>query len=193
MSPIGCPQCGWELPPRMFESTDFAPCQICGAELSLLPFRAAFAPKQELRSADMARSEEEAPCFYHESKKAAQSCSRCGRFLCSLCAAEFGSEVLCPDCLVAAARSGQDARLETERTLYDSIAFALAVVPAFTVSFTIFGAPAAIYTALRFRKRPTSLVRRRRWRIWAALLIGLAEVGFWVFAIAVAVTNRQQT
>lgn len=178
--PLACPECGFELRPAYFESPEYRDCQICGGELSVLPFPACFTPPVLISNAELQRSEEEASCFHHESKKAVTACTRCGKFLCALCAVELGSDILCPECL---AKPSKDTRLERERTLYDSIALTLAVAPAFTLSLTIIGAPAALFVALRFWKRPTSIVRRFTWRKYAAVILGLLELAFWVFLI----------
>ena len=191
---IACPECGFELREVFFESPDFRACQICGGEVSVLPFPACFIAPKPITALDLARADEEASCFHHDSKKAIHSCTRCGKFLCALCAAEIGADILCPECLVAGERSQSDgradARLERHRVLYDSIALTTAIAPAFTISLTIFGAPAAIYMALRYWRRPTGIVRRFRWRRYAALLIALAEVAFWIFIVVTAVTRR---
>jgi hypothetical protein len=156
----------------------------------MLPFPACFAPPAKITAVDLRRGENEACCFHHESKKAVHLCSRCGKFLCALCAAEFGHDVLCPECLVAGEQKHSDARLEQRRTLYDSIALTLALAPAFTISFTVFGAPAAVYMAVRYWKQQDSIVRRYRWRRWLALGLGLGEIVFWIFVIGLAVTRR---
>jgi hypothetical protein len=186
---VACPECGLDLKPAFFESPEYRQCHICGTEISVLPFPACFVPPQKITAHDLHRGEEEASCFHHEARKAVHTCSRCGKFLCLLCAAEFGDDVLCPECLVTGERKGADARLERGRTLYHSIALALAVGPACTLSLSIFGAPAAVYMTLRYWRQPESIVRRYRWRRWAALLLGLAEIAFWIFIIAFTVTR----
>src|ERR1017187_3535193 len=160
---VTCPECGFELKPAFFESPEYRDCHICGTEISVLPFPACFVPPQKITAQDLRRGEQEACCFHHESKKAVHTCSRCGKFLCALCAAEFGSDVLCPECLVSGEQQGTDRRLERGRTLYDSIALTLAVAPALTISLSFFGAPAAIYFALRYCRKQDSIVRRFRW------------------------------
>ena len=195
---IACPECGFELREAFFESPDYRACQICGSEVSVLPFPACFIAPKSITAFDLIRADDEASCFHHDSKKAVHSCTRCGKFLCALCAAEVGADILCPECLVAGERpqSGgrpdgrSDTRLERERVLYDSIALTAAIAPAFTISLTIFGAPAAIYLALRYWRRPTSIVRRFRWRRYAALLIALAEMAFWIFILVTAIARR---
>ncbi len=99
--PLVCPECGFELKPYFLESPEFRPCHVCGRETSVLPYPACFAAQQVITAADLRRDEEDAGCFYHESKKAVHSCSQCGRFLCALCAAQIGDDVLCPSCVVA--------------------------------------------------------------------------------------------
>jgi hypothetical protein len=182
---LACPECGFDLKPAFLESPDYNNCAICGSELSVLPFPACFAAPAAITPMDLRLGEEEATCFHHESKKARHSCTRCGKFLCALCGVEVGRDVLCPECLLIGEKGGVDARFERERTLYDTLALALAVIPAMTFSLSIFGAPAAIYVALRYWRRPTSIVRRFRWRNYAALALGLTQVAFWIFAFAV--------
>jgi len=187
---IACPECGFELREAFFESPDYRACQICGSEVSVLPFPVCFIAPGQITALDLARTDEEASCFHHDSKKAIHSCTRCGKFLCALCAAEVGADIFCPECLVAGEIHGSDQRLERERVLYDSIALTAAIAPAFTISLTIFGAPAAIYLALRYWRRPTSIVRRFRWRRYAAFLIALTEMAFWIFILVTAIARR---
>ena len=187
---IACPECGFELREAFFESPDYRACQVCGGEVSVLPFPACFIAPRSITAADLTRTDEDAGCFHHESKKAVHSCTRCGKFLCALCSSGVGSDILCPECLVAGELHASDTRLERERVLYDSIALTAAIAPAFTISFTIFGAPAAIYLALRYWRYPTSIVRRFRWRRYVALLIALAEMAFWIFILVTAIARR---
>jgi hypothetical protein len=189
---LACPECGFELKPYFLESPDYRPCHVCGHETSVLPYPACFVAEQRITQADLRREEEDASCYYHESKKAAHSCSQCGKFLCALCSAQIGEDVLCPACVVSGEKKSQ--RLERGRTLYDSLALMVAVLPALTVSFSIFGGPVAVYMALRYWKRPTSIVRRYQWRKWLALGLGLAETGGWIwFFTYLALQRRVQS
>ena len=184
---LACPECGFELKPAFFESSDFRNCQICGVEVSATPFPACFADSKTITAMELDRGEDETSCFHHDSKKAIADCTRCGKFLCALCAVEVGSDVLCPECLVSGEQKASDPRLERERTLYDSIALTIAILPAMTISLSILGAPAAMYVALRYWRRPSSLVRRFGWRKYAAVLIALAQLAFWAVAIGAAI------
>jgi hypothetical protein len=191
-----CPECGFELKPYFLESPEYRPCHVCGFETSALLYPACFAGATVITATDLRREEEDAACFYHESKKAVHSCSQCGRFLCALCSARIGDDVLCPNCIVAGEKGGArgksvEARLERGRTLYDSLALIVAVLPAMTVSFSIIGGPVATYLAIRYWRRPTSIVRRYAWRKWVALGLGLAETGGWIWLITYLALNRR--
>ena len=60
-------------------------------------------------------------------------CDACGQFLCSLCDCELDGRHICPSCLETGKKKGKLQGLENHRTLYDSIALSLAIVPAVTV------------------------------------------------------------
>jgi hypothetical protein len=49
--------------------------------------------------------------------------------------------------------------------------------------------PGAVALAIFKWKEPLSLVRRSRWRFLAAILIGLAETGAWIWGIAYLVAR----
>ncbi len=98
---LACPECSFDLKPYFLESPDYRTCHICGHETSVLPYPACFAPDLVITAADLRREEDDASCFYHESKKAVQSCSQCGRFVCALCSVQVGNDVLCPGCIVS--------------------------------------------------------------------------------------------
>ena len=189
MTFVGCPSCGMELKPHFFESRDYAPCHVCGARLSVLGFPAMLRGVVSISATDASCDADDASCFHHEARKAIHSCTRCGKFLCHLCASDVGSDILCPECLVAGLKGGSDTRLEQERTLHDSIALALAIFPLFTVWLAGLGGAAAIYAAIRYWKYPGSLVRRYGWRRYLAILFGVGEIGGFVFAIVVLLTR----
>jgi hypothetical protein len=127
--------------------------------------------------------EGEAACFDHPAKRAVAACQQCGRFVCQLCAVDFGSGVWCPSCVagsrgVVAARSS-----DTSRTLYDTwaltIPFALLVI----WPLTLLSAPAVIGLAIMKWKSPISLIRRNRWRFALGLTIALLQGITWVWGI----------
>ena len=103
-------------------------------------------------------------------KKAAVACDACGRFLCALCDCELNGRHYCPVCLEAGKRSENIRGLEEERFLYDRQAFVLAILPVFITGL------AALYLTLRYWKAPGSLVSPSRWRMPAALTLGILQV-----------------
>jgi hypothetical protein len=78
--------------------------------------------------------------------------------------------------------------------LWDSVALGAATWP-FVILFwpALPGSLATIFIAIRYWKRPTSLVPRMKWRFMVAILIALAELaffGFIIFGVVLAVRSR---
>jgi len=169
------------LPDRALTGDDVARCGLCGAENQVRVFPAAF------RSAAPARPEAaldgEAACFDHPGKRAVAACRHCGRFVCQLCAVEFGEEIWCPSCVTARAGKAERANLETSRTLYDSIALSVPLLSLIMWPMTAITGPGAVVFSIVKWRAPLSLVRRNRWRFVAAIFIGLAEVAGWFLVI----------
>ena len=99
------------------------------------------------------------------------------------CALEMGSDVWCASCLSAGTAAKSVRALESRRILWDSIALAVAIVPAATllgIYFWISSPPGfAIFLALKYWKHPSSLLPRTRVRFVFAIGIGLVELGLW--------------
>ena len=133
--------------------------------------------------------EGEAACFDHPAKKAVASCHQCGRFVCQLCAVEFGTETWCPNCVAAGAGKAKAANTETTRTLYDSIVLSLPLASLILWPVTIVTAPATLaLTVLKWRQ-PLSLVRRFRWRFVVGAAIGFVETGLWGWGLVYLLTQ----
>jgi hypothetical protein len=186
---IECTRCGRALALADAIRDYGALCHGCGAVTWANVFPAAFQPVT-VREAEPLADDSEASCFYHPSKRAAIHCDSCGRFLCALCEIELGSEHLCPACLEAGRHANSFDRLANHRVLYDSIALALAVVPALFVWTAILGAPAALYVAVKYRKAPGSLVPRRRVRFVVAIVLASLELAAFGFLIAALIWYR---
>jgi hypothetical protein len=142
-----------------------------------------------------AAAEGEATCFDHPGKRAVAACSRCGRFVCQLCAVEFKGAVWCPTCFSAgefqAKTTTERAGFENSCVLYDSTALIVAIAPLLLWPFTAISAPIALFIALRYWNRPLSLVRRWRWRSALAAAIALCEIGGWIWGIAYLVLKAR--
>jgi uncharacterized BrkB/YihY/UPF0761 family membrane protein len=78
--------------------------------------------------------------------------------------------------------SGQ--RLEQERTLYDSIALVVATWPLVIFYFTVITAPATLVLCLKYWRKPISIVRRSKWRMWVAGLTAVVQLILWVALFA---------
>jgi hypothetical protein len=177
------------LPDRAVATGDLARCGLCGVPNQVRVFPAA------LRSAAPVRLEAaldgEAACFDHPGKRAVAACRHCGRFVCQLCAIEFGEEVWCPSCVTARAGKAERANLVTSRTLHDSVALSVPLMSLVIWPLTVITGPGAVvYSVLKWRA-PLSLVRRNRWRFVAAILVGLAEVAGWLLVIVYGLTRAR--
>jgi hypothetical protein len=179
---ICCGECSWPVPAELWNwdgnREEGAHCPGCRAPLDVSVFpaisRARSGPLPQALEA-----ESEASCFYHTESRAVAPCDQCGRFLCGLCDIEMDGRHFCPACF------NRSAHVETQRTLYDSIALALATFPLALFWPAIFGAPAALYVVIRRWNAPLSIVPRTRVRFYLAALFALAELagaGFLIWA-----------
>ena len=173
---IFCPNCNNGLPSRLLRAEPVnTACPACLTSLTVEVFPALFRATAAIEAGTPA--EGEASCYEHGSRRAVALCSHCGRFLCGLCEVEVAGSVWCPDCLGTGGLRPKLAALETSRTLYDSIALALATWPLFIFIYaSIFTAPAALYVAIRYWSAPSSLVPRNKWRQTTAILVALTEL-----------------
>jgi hypothetical protein len=164
----------WEL-----RNGDSAVCPSCGSRNGVRLYPAALA-EGPVAHAETAM-DGEAACFDHPGKRAVSACQQCGRFVCQLCAVEFGGGIWCPSCVAGSRGKARPANAGASRTLWDTwaltIPFALLVFwPA-----TILSAPAVVALALMKWKQPISLVRRNRWRFVVGLAVALAQGGLWLW------------
>jgi hypothetical protein len=180
--PAPCSCC--EVPVAAWDAADndSAVCSFCAARSIVRVFPALFQRREEAAPAPAA-GEGEAACFDHPGKLAVAHCSQCGRFVCRLCAVDFRGGTWCPECFAGGRTRALDAEFEHGRTLYDSLALGLATAPLLMWPVTFFTAPAAVFIAIRFWRRPHSLVRRRHWRSVLAILFASAQVGGWVWLV----------
>src|SRR5215469_7503062 len=158
---VQCPKCHGALLEGGLNLQDPAPCPSCQRPLQVEVFPALFRPVGQGQGGEAVMVEGELSCFFHPQKKAVLPCAGCGRFLCALCDCELNGQHFCPTCLETGRTKGKIKSLENQRTLYDSIAFALAIYPVVIfplIYFTIFTAPAALFIAIRYWNAPRSIV-----------------------------------
>ncbi len=176
---IQCPGCQAWLLDGAFNQPELSPCPACGVPLQIEVFPALFRGRSVGQSGETIMIEGEASCFYHPQKKAVLPCQGCGRFLCALCDCEFNGQHFCPACLEAGKAKGKIKNLENQRTLYDSIALSLALLPLLIYYFTLVTAPMALFVAIRYWNAPRSLVRRTRIRFVAAIVLAVLQIAGW--------------
>ena len=183
MSRLSCLKC-WSLLPAHAAREGTSTCASCGSVWSIDVFPALFDPPASLRKEELELADGEASCFHHATKRAVTSCSRCGRFLCALCSLELAGETWCATCLSTGASKNTVQSLESRRVLWDSVALSIALLPLVTLIgfyFFILTAPAAIFVALRYWKRPGSLLPRTKARFVWTIGVALVELGLWSF------------
>lgn len=183
---VACTKCRAPLPPVLYNIQALRPCPACGARLQIEIFPAALRPPGPGAKGEAVLVDGEASCFYHPAKKAVVPCESCGRFLCAICDVEMNGQHLCPGCLESGKKKGKLNQLENRRTLYDSLALAVALYPLLLWPITIVSAPIALYIAIRYWKMPSSVVPRSKWRAVLAIIFALVQIGIWTAVILAA-------
>src|SRR5438093_1377593 len=182
-SSLLCTKCKAPLPEALINRPELTPCPSCAAPLRVEVFPALFRPVAAGRDGEAVLVETESTCFYHPQKKAVLPCEGCGRFLCALCDCELHGQHFCPACLEVGRKKRKIKSLENERTLYDSIALALSVLPLLIFYLTFITAPAALFVAFRYCNAPRSIVHRSRIRLVLAIIFASLQIVGWVVAI----------
>ena len=183
LSLLLCPMCNGALTEGVFNQAELSPCPVCATPIQVEIFPALFRRAPAGRAGEAALTEAESTCFYHPQKKAVLPCEGCGRFLCSLCDCELQGKHYCPACLEVGRTKRKIKSLETERTLYDSLALGLAVFPMLIFYLTFITAPAALFIAVRYWNAPRSLVHRSRIRLVLAIIFASLQIIGWVIAL----------
>lgn len=189
----GCTACGGVLAAPVIQAGGELPCPACRAVLRIELFPALLRSIAPGLPAETSLLEGEATCFVHSGRRAVVTCARCGRFLCSLCDLELDGAHLCSGCVEGERREGRLAQLETRRHLYDRMALALAIYPAFLFYFTLLTSPVVIYLSVRYWRSPLSLVQPGRWRFVVAVTIALLQLLGWGSLVFVVLQYRPAT
>ena len=189
-SQIQCPACQAWLLEGVFNQPHLSPCPACGVPLQVEVFPALFRSGNVGQSGETIMIEGESSCFYHPQKKAVLPCQGCGRFLCALCDCELNGQHFCPACLETGRTKGKIKSLENRRTLYDSMALSLAIVPLLIFYFTLVTAPMALFVAVRYWNAPRSIVRRSRIRYIAAIVLASLQIVGWGWLFVALARHR---
>ncbi len=187
-----CPACDAVLPVTGGGPGAEIACPGCGAPTETWTFPALYGTGANLAQASDSLPGESV-CFHHPGRVAVVACGDCGRFLCALCDLDLGDRHVCPACLHAERRDGGPAgRSVASIVQYDSLALALATLPLLTLflwCLSAFTAPAAVFLAIRFWRRPMSLVPRSKIRFVLALIAGLAMIVGWIAILYMGVAD----
>jgi hypothetical protein len=187
---VQCPKCRAWLLEEIFNQPELAPCPACGVPLQVEIFPALFRKISAGASPEIILVEGESSCFYHPQKKAVRTCDGCGRFLCALCDCELHSQHFCPACLETGKTKGKIKNLENERTLYDSIALTLSILPLLIFYVTLLTAPMALFLAIRYWKSPGSILHRTKFRFILAIIFSTAQIAGWTIFFIILATRH---
>jgi len=177
---IACPNCRTIQSPDRLNTGELFACPNCKTRMGADLFNAFYRPADPAPAQGHVQEQGQAECYNHPGRPAEVACAHCGRLLCALCAVELDGHSLCFDCVKAGREERQAARLDTRRTHHDSLALTLATVPMLFLFPTIVAAPAALYVALRYWKRPPTILPRSRWRYIVAIGLAVAQIAGWI-------------
>lgn len=174
---VSCPRCRVTIPAELCNTGREDACPSCGALVRAAVFPALFETGAS-RAGDVTPGA--SPCYFHQGKSAVAVCDSCGRFVCALCRVELSEGIRCPECIAGRTKKEEIASLVPSRTLLDSIALSVAVLPVLIFWITPLTAPLAIYLAIKSRKAPGSVLPRSRVRAVVALLVASLQIVGWV-------------
>lgn len=177
---LQCSGCHNPLPAPVCNTGEPVRCPHCNALIRVEIYPAILKSSGGTGSLGRDISEGEASCFYHPEKQAVKVCGSCGRFLCSLCEIELAGRCLCPVCLEDGRKKEEIQELIPRRTLYDSMALSISLLPVIFFPLTIITAPLALFFAVKAWRRPGSILPRTRIRAIIAMIISLLQIGGWV-------------
>ncbi len=189
-SVVACTKCHTPLSNDLLNTVKAVACPVCNTLLRVWVFPALFARMKTGVSGEAIVIDSEAGCFYHPQKRASIPCDACGRFLCAVCDVEINGEHLCPGCLQSGRSKGKLTELETKRTIYDSMALCLALIPLIIWPLTLLTGPAAVAMAIYALVKQQSLVPRSRISAYLAILFGAAEAIGWITFAVVLISRK---
>jgi hypothetical protein len=177
---ISCTRCKTPLNSQALNTFALIPCPACGDPIRADVYPALFRKLPSGHTGDPLQAEKEAGCFYHPGKKAAVSCSVCGRFLCALCDVELNNSHLCPACLEKGKIKRKIKNLETHRVCYDKVTFFVALISMILIWPTIITAPVVLFMVIRYWSAPGSIIPRSKIRFILAFGIACLQIVGWV-------------
>ncbi len=187
---VPCAACGLPLP----EALSGAARCVCGTTQQVLRF-APFRPAAPAAVAELLEAAgRDVPCAYHARNAASLECSRCGSFICSLCALRVARQVLCPPCFERLRGAGDLPALRNVYPRPHAQALALALLSILLVPVSPVLAPLALWLGGRALGRRQQLAEREDHVVAtavSALLVALLSLG--LAAVLVAMLVRSST
>ncbi|MGJ8652742.1 MAG: hypothetical protein ACSHX8_05675 [Opitutaceae bacterium] len=127
-------------------------------------------------------------CFFHAKLPATAICDVSGRMICDLCKTDYNGKTVSFEALQSLIGKGGSVEKEQSRTKWDDIACSLVILPIVFGPAVALTAPIALGICLfQWRKGPTSLVRRSRWRYVLAAVLAILELcigGLFLYVMA---------
>ena len=177
---LSCTQCKTPLRAETINTFALIPCPSCKQSIRADVYPAFFRKLPAGQTGDPLQAEKEAGCFYHPGKKAAVTCSSCGRFLCALCDVEFNNRHLCPACLETGKTKHKIKNLENHRVCYDKVALYIALISMIFVWPTLITAPIVVFMVIRYWSAPGSIIAHTKIRFVVALTIACLQIAAWI-------------
>ena len=185
---LPCPKCRRVLDSLSWHNAGGGTCWNCRGEFEFTGFPAlTAAPVRAVPKAVLVA--EHATCFFHAENQAETPCDSCGRFLCAVCAIDFSAQRFCPSCVSTARTS--DTRAITQRTLYEGIAMAVALLPMLMWPLTLITAPVALGVVIVGWRKPRSLVGGGKGKLVIAGIFALLQIGGWVLLGATLLLKKR--
>jgi hypothetical protein len=170
----GRQEAGARLLPAMQPGDNVCPSCHLSFEAALFTPVVKRAPIQEVTGSTIDGNS--AVCGNHARNVAAESCSRCGMFICQLCTIEADGAILCPACYDRLTNEG--ALLSTRTRFRDLTGLALTNATLGLVIWFLsflFGPAAIIYSIRGFRQQRELGETDRRLSLIVALSLGVIE------------------
>ena len=177
---IACTRCDTPINAKTINSSELIPCSGCKEPLRADVYQAFYRKLPSGSTGDPLQTDKEASCFYHPGKKAAVTCSACGRFLCALCDVDFNNQHICPACLESGKTKRKIKNLENHRVCYDKIALIIVFLSMLMIWPTMITAPIVLYMVIRYWRAPGSIIPRSKATFIVAFAIACIQIAGWV-------------
>ncbi len=177
-TPLRCCKCRYPINNQRVGVNTTISCERCGTSIRVFSFPALYHSEHQ-EVAKEVDNEDDASCFFHDTKKAVDSCGKCGRFICSICDMNIGSSHFCPECVASGRSKKKGDLLKMEAPLHDNIALLIALLGC-VFGLMYFGfilGPIALFLVLRNWNKLDTIVPRMKWRFIIATFVALTAIG----------------